>query len=274
MANTFSDLETRVQTRLIDVRAEVTAEIPLLINEAIQALCGVHNWNCMKAELQFITNSRAANPHILGQIPTGTTSQWQWKEPRGDPYYLMQIGDTREMVYTSSRTMTYRQFSAFDTFDVGPPRQLLIGEASNPQIPDPANADASMGSLNIEVYPMPDGMSDWNTAPGGEYRVNIPYWGYLPDLSSPTSVNWFTLNAAPFIIDFATGRGFQLDWDETRAQYWLASAWGQKFDGSNQSTIGGWARVAFNRDKSIAYAPVTTLKARRDVFGSPWQWRQ
>lgn len=273
MANTFLDLQTRVQTRLIDVRQAVTAEIPELINEGMDALQAVHNWNCMKAELQFITNHNASNPHILGQIPMGDSASWQWKEPRGDPYYLMQIGDTREMVYMPNRTFMYRQWSAFNSFDIGPPRMLLIGEASNPNVPDPANADASMTSLNIEVYPAPDGLSDWNTAPGGEYRVRVPYWGYVPAMTNNGDVNWFTMNATAFLIDFATARGFQLDWDEARAGYWLQSAWGTKFDGANQSTIGGWARVAFNRDKSISYAPGRTLNARRDVFASPYQWR-
>lgn len=274
LSDTFSEICSRVQTRLIDVRAEVTAEIPQLVNEGIDALQGVHNWRCMQCEVQFITASRSANPHILAQIPSATTQTYAWKEPRQDPYYVMQIGDTRELVYLPNRTYAYRQWSAFNTFDKGPPRMLLLGEPVNQTVPDPSNPDKLMVNLNIEVYPEPDGNSDWNTAPGGEYRVNVPYWGYLPVLVDPSDTNWFTSNATAFLIDFATARGFMLDWDEARAGLWMRSAFGDKWDGANMNTLGGWARMAFNRDKSIAYAPGKTLVPRRDVFAPRDQWRQ
>lgn len=273
MANTFLDLQTRVQRRLIDVRAEVTAEIPMLINEGVDALQAIHNFRCMQAELQFTTNHSASDPHVIGQIPMNSSTTWAWKEPRGNPYYVLQIGDTRELVWIPNRTFAYRQWSAFNTFSIGPPRMLLIGEPSNTTVPDPSNQDLLMNNLNVEVFPAPDGMSDWNTAPGGEYRINVPYWGYQPPMTADADQNWFTLNANSFLIDFATCRGFQLDWDEARAALWYRSAWGEKFDGSNLSTVGGWARVTLNRDRSIAFAPGRTLIPRRDVYAPRDQWR-
>lgn len=264
---TFLSLKQRVQTRLIDVRTEVTAEIPMLINEAIDALQAVHNWNCMRAELAYVTDHTATNPHIIGQIPVG------WKEPRGNPYYVLQIGATREMEWLPNRQFTYRQFPAAETFSLGPPRTLLIGEPTNDTVPDPSNPDLLMTNLNVEVYPSPDGLSDWNTAPGGEYRIHIPYWGDVPDLVADTDANWFTVNATSFVIDFATSRGFMLDWDEARAGMWYRMAWGDKFDGATQASIGGWARVALNKDKSISYAPGRTLVPRRDVNAPRDQWR-
>lgn len=265
--SSFSTLQSRVQTRIIDLRAAVTAEIPTLINEAIDALQSIHNWRCMMAETQFITNSTASNAHILGQIPIG------WKEPRGNPYYVLQIGAVREIDWEPNRAFAYRQWDPFDPNSKGPPRIMLLGEATNSTVPDPKNPDVLNTSLNLEVFPYPDGLSDWTTSPAGEYRVNVPYWGNVPDLVNGTDTNWFTENATSFIVDFATARGFMLDWDEQRASYWMQQAWGPKFDGANIATCGGWARVAFNRDKSMAYAPGKTLVPRRDVYAPKNQWR-
>lgn len=245
----------------------VQAEVPTLINEAQDALGAIHNWNCMKAEAQFITNHTQTFPQILGQIPSN------WKEPRGNPYWVAQQGYTREIDWNPNRTMMYRSWAPFDPFSVGPPRQLLLGEPQNATIPDPDNPDLQANDLNIEVYPRPDGLSDWNIAPGGEYRVNIPYWRNIPALVAATDTNWFTINATAFLVDFATCRAFMLDWDEARANFWYAQAWGPKFDGANQNTCGGWARIALNRDKSISYAPAKTLTPRRDVYGPLQQWR-
>lgn len=256
---TFLQLQTRVQTRLIDVVSAVSDEIPTLINEAVDALQSIHNWACMRAEAQYITDRTATNSHIIGQIPTN------WKEPRGNPYYVWKIGQTTELVWLPNRQFTYRAIAPFDPNTMGPPRMLLIGEPTNDTVPDPDNPDLLMVALNLEVYPYPDGLSDWNTAPSGEYRINIPYWGTLPQLAENTDQNWFTTNATSFIIDFATARGFMLDWDEARAGVWYRQAWGEKYDGINQSSIGGWARVALNKDKSISFAPGRTLVPRRDV---------
>lgn len=264
---TFADIQTRVQRRVIDLLDSVVAEIPTLVNEAQESLMSIHNWTVMRAELQYITNHSSATPQILGQIPS------DWKEPRGDPYYIAQQGYTRELTWEPNRTFTYRAWSPFDPNSIGPPRNLLIGEPQNATLPDPDNPDLQANDLNIEVYPRPDGLSDWNTAPGGEYRINVPYWRNLPALVNPTDTNWFTINATAFLVDFATARAFMLDWDEARANYWMAQAWGPKFDGANQNTMGGWARVAMNRDKSMAYAPGRTLTPRRDVYAPLNQWR-
>lgn len=266
--NTFQTLQTRVQGRIIDLPTFVQGEIPALINEAIDALAAVHNFQCMKNEVQFFTASAATNPHILGQIPTN------WKEPRGNPYYVLQQGSTRELDWTPSRQMAYRAFDPFDPNANGPPRVLLIGEAQNATVPDPSNPDLTMTNLNVEVYPNPDGLSDWTAAPAGEYRINVPCWTMLPNLVASGDHNWFTDNATGFILDYATARGFQLDWDEARAQFWFSLAWGPKYDGFSQVLIGGWARKAMNLDKSISYAPARNLRMRRDVYAEPDQWRQ
>lgn len=224
----------------------------------------LHNFKVMQAEASFNTT---INNHTLGQIPS------DWKEPRGNPYYVLQIGNTQEFVYAASRVLAYRQYAPFDPNSVGPPRLMLIGESVNAAVPDPSNPDQLMTNLNIEVYPYPDGLSDWTTAPTGEYRVRVPYWRYVPALVASGDTNWFTENATQFIVDFATARGFMIDWDENRASFWMTQAVGPKFDGADQSTLGGWAKIALQRDKSLTFAPGKVLTPRRDVYGPTDQWR-
>ena len=260
----FQAIQQRVLTRLIDTPAAVTGEVPTLVAEAAQFLQDIHNFNVMKSEAQFTTNNNNGSPtHVIGQIPSN------WKEPRGSPYYVLQIGSTRELDWLPNRQFTYRQWDPTDPYSVGPPRNLLLGEP----IYDPATPDYLNADLNIEVYPYPDGLSDWTTSPVGEYRIHIPYWAKLPTLSADGDDNWFTENATDFLIDFATSRGFELDWDETRAQYWRVRAMGQ-YDGIQNTTLGGWARVAINKDKSMSFAPGRVLVPRRDVFAPRDQWRQ
>jgi hypothetical protein len=248
---------------LIDTPAAVQAEVPTLVAEAQTFLQATHNFNVMKSEAAFTTTTNPTNPtHIIGQIPSN------WKEPRGSPYYNLQIGSTRELDWLPNRQFTYRQWDPTDPHSVGPPRNMLLGEpVYDPDTPDYLNAD-----LNIEVYPYPDGLSDWTTAPVGEYRIKIPYWAFLPVLSANTDDNWFTEHATNFLIDFATSRGFELDWDDQRAAIWRTKALGN-YDGIQNTTLGGWARVAINLDKSMSFAPGRVLVPRRDVYASRDQWR-
>lgn len=272
MANTFGSTQTRVQTRVIDLPTNVQNEIPNLINEGIDALTAIHNFQVMKAEIDFTTTQQT---HLLGQMPT------DWKEPRGAPYYVLFIGSTRTLVYGSSREFIYREYDPIDPNAIGPPRMLLIGEpsivigsATNTTTPaDPSNPDNNMTNLNIEVYPFPDGQSDWGAAPAGEYRVNIPYWRYMPPLVNASDTNWFVLQAQEFLVDFATARAFMINWDEQRAGFWMEQAVGKTFDGVNEVTLGGWGKVAIRKDKSISFAPGRTLTPRRDVYAPTNQWR-
>lgn len=270
--SSFLTIQQRVTRRIVDLPTAVSTEVPLLVNESIRTLMDLHNFWCMRAELQFNTNAAATNAHVIGQIPQGT-SPWQWKEPRGNPYYVLGIGATREFGYASSRQQAYRSYDPFDPNSKGPPRMMLIGEPDNTTVADPSNPDVLSNNMNIEVYPYPDGQSDWTTSPAGEYRVNVPYWAFLPDLSADGDTNWFTQNAERFIVDFATARGFMMNYDEQRANFWYQQAMGPKFDGSDITSLGGWARLVIRKDSSISYAPGRVLIPRRDVFAPTDQWR-
>ncbi len=264
MTISFTTIQSRVQTRVIDLPSAVLSEVPTLINDAIHFLCAVHNFKVMESEVQFITSSSTTS-HILGTIPA------DWKEQRNEPYYVSNVGWTKEMSWQPNRDLVYRRWAPFDPNQIGPPRDLLLGEASNALIPPITQPDQDMTVLNIEIYPFSDSQSDW---PAGQYRINVPYWRYLPDLSAGSDHNWFTDQCDRFLVDFATADAFALDWDEQREGFWRSKAVGPKWDGFTYNTLGGWARQAINRDSSLKFAPGKTFAPRRDVNAPRDQWRQ
>lgn len=261
----YSTLQSRINTRVIDLPSAVSAEVPTLVNDAIHFLCAQHNFKVMEGEVAFVTTTPSPLTHTIGQIPS------DWKEQRDNPYYLSNIGWVKEMLWQPSRLYEYRRWAPADQNQIGPPRDLLLGESKSADNPDPGNPDQDMSQLNIEVYPFPDGQSDYSD---GQYRIKVPYWRYLPELSAGTDHNWFTDWADRFIIDYATAEAFMLDWDEQRAGFWMQKAVGPKWDGFTYSTLGGWARQAINRDSSIRMAPGKSLTPRRDVLAPRDQWRQ
>ena len=261
---TYSTLQTRVQTRVIDLPSAVLAEVPTLINDAIHFLSAAHNFKVMEAEVDYNTTS-STTTHVLGVIPS------DWKEQRGEAYYRSNVGWTKELLWQPNRQMVYRRWAPFDPNQIGPPRDLLLGEASNVDVPTTPNPDPDMVALNIEVYPFSDSQSDYSD---GQYRIKVPYWRYLPDLSAGTDHNWFTDWCDRFIIDYATADAFGLDWDEQREGVWRIKACGNKWDGADFSTLGGWARQAILRDSSLRQAPGKVLVPRRDVNAPRDQWRQ
>lgn len=272
--SSFQTLQSRVKTRLIDVTAATLAEVPTLIQEAQDFLQAMHNFQAMKSEVTYNTvpapttyaPTAALTQHILGVKPAN------WKEPYGNPYYQLQIGAVREIDWApaGSRTYTYRAYDPLDPNSKGPPRLILMSDPVTDYASPPDPTDAT---TNIEVYPYSDSQSDWTSSPVGEYRVHIPFWGYVATLVNNSDVNWFTENATQFLVDFATYRGFMLEWDEQRAGVWKNEAIGA-YNGVDFRTLGGWARRAINRDVSSAFAPGRVLVPRRDVYAPRDQWRQ
>jgi hypothetical protein len=257
---TYGAIQTRVQTRLIDLPPAVLAEIPTLINDAVRFLTNSHNFKVQRAEADFTT---VASTHVLGPVPA------DWKEPRENPYHVLNVGTTRELVWQPIRAYMYRKWPATDPNSIGPPRDLLLSEAESADFPTTPSPDQTGMASNIEVFPLSDNTSDW---PDGQYRIKVPYWRVLPDLVNTGDTNWFTDFADRYLVDFATYQGFLLDWDEQRAGIWQQQAMG-RFDGINYNTLGGWARSAINLDKSLLMAPGRTLTPRRDVMAQRDQFR-
>lgn len=269
--SSYQTLQSRVLARLIDTPSAVQAEVPAFINTAIKWLQDAHNFKVMQKTAKYntlpapTTSPGTLAAHIVGQIPP------DWKEPRERPFYVRQIGSVGEIDFAPAgdRTLLYRQWDPFDINEKGRPSTLFIGSPDE----DPSAPDVAATNLNVEIYPYSDSNSDWTTDPVGEYRINLPYWGYVPSLTQPTQTNWFTENGTEFIVDYATSLGFAMDWDEARSQFWKTQAFGARFDGINFQLLGGWARHTINLDKGMAFAPGRVLVPRRDVFGPRDQWR-
>lgn len=272
----FSQLIAEVESNIIDLPTAVQANVPTYINRALKLMMDLHNFNCMRMELGAnntlytnpVTTSvppASMTPHVIGSVsgPEGTgTLATNWKEPRENPYYMRAMGSDCEFVYAPNRQYAYREWDPQDPNSKGPPRGLLLS--------DPLDIN---NTRNLEVYPYSDSNSDWTTSPAGEYRVHVPYWGYLPLLVNPSDTNWFTVNADRFLIYAATSEGFLADWDEQRASVWGGRAMQDSYNAAGRLMIPSAYRQAIINDTSKSYAPVRTLTPRRDVFGPRDQWR-
>src|SRR5690606_23628102 len=92
---TFSELQTRVQRRVIDLPAAVQAEVPTLINEAMKQLQRRHNFKVMEKVASFTT---VAGTQVLGAVPS------DWKEWRDFPFYTEELGRSVPMFNANALT--------------------------------------------------------------------------------------------------------------------------------------------------------------------------
>lgn len=269
---TFSAIQTRVATELIDSSTAVTALVPTWVNASILWLQAQHNFQVMQAETVYTTASTPAlgtsQTHVIGQIPA------DWKCKRGIPYYARYIGNVQQMEWFAEREYAYRRWGIADYNQVGPPCELLVGEPENAQFPPTGGSPSNnLTGLNIECWPFPDGSSDWAD---GNYRIHVPYFRYLTQLSAPTDANWFTLDGpqAEFVVRYAVYFGFLANEDETRANAHKAIAVGAQYDGAHAQSLGGFARMTIDMDKGIMAMPARHLAMRRDVYAARDQRRQ
>lgn len=185
---TFATIKTKVSRRLIDAPASVTAEVGDLVNEAMRQLQVKHNFKVMEASLSATTTLQT---RVLTSEPA------DFKEWRGRPYLLSNEARATRLYWGSSREALLRRY---DDDTEGEPKHLLHNESSQ-----------------IEVWPYSDGGSDYVD---GEYRVRVPYWKFLAELSADGDTNWFTTNAEDWLVAKATADGFSIDWDEERMAIW------------------------------------------------------
>ncbi len=196
----FATLQTRVKRRVIDLPASIVTEVPDLINEAIRELEDVHNFRVMRMSVAATTGEGARK---LVTKPT------DFKSFRGRPYFTSDLGIVTEMTIAPNIQAVLAKFGVGSADDRGTPKVLLEGE------------ETDAGVSDIDVYPLPNGLSDYSD---GDYRVTVPYWRYLTALSANSDTNWFTVNAIPWIIAKATAEAFALNWDIAREALWQAKA--------------------------------------------------
>lgn len=196
---TYLDLRTRVLRALIDTPTNIQAEVPLLVNEALSKLQNKHNFFVMQARQAYITAVVDPPVRVLGAVPT------DWKAWNGRPYYVEDLGSIHWLTIAPDRgNVEYYR----NTDDTGPPRFILQAETD------------INGVGNFEIFPFPDGLADYTD---GEYRVEVPYWRYLPRLVADADTNWFLQqdDAIQYIIREATANGFELNEDDIRSDRWV-----------------------------------------------------
>lgn len=238
----FLELQTIVRTNVIDLPAAVTANVPIYINRAMVSLQNAHQFKVMEA-------LSGPNVTVVG-TRTLMAAPAAFKEARGDPYYVTNIGGVIPMRWAPGRAEAQSTFN-IGTQDIGPPKLLVDAEHSN-----------ESEARNFEVFPLPDGFSDYA---GGEYRVFVPYWRYLTPLSANGDTNWFTQNAEEYLEIMATAYAFYADWDENRGALWEARAKGR--DGT--PGMGGKMREAILRDKRARIGGTETLVPHWEGANAP-----
>lgn len=229
---TFAELKAAVLALLVDARTEVASEVSNFVRLALRELQSRHNFLVQKAETTAIT--------VSGQR-TLAVRPGDWKEWRDVPYRLSYSGATAWVAFVDGDEARRRYGDS-----TGAPE--AVTETS---IPDPTTL-----AVNLEVWPLPDGKSDWND---GEYRIVLPYWRLLPDLAADTDENWFTRDhqTRMFIVSRAAAEGFRMMWDEARAaihdqraEWWFerAQAEDKRRAFGRIETIGIWTGA--NRGKT------------------------
>lgn len=202
---TYATIQARVNRRVIDLPTQVQAEVPQLINEALQEVQSRHNFKVMETELAAYTavGSQTLVASVGGAALAVPSN---FKEFNGEPYWVRyQDGSIRFMTVAPDRYSIWGAFSEGANADQSFP-QILLDAPGN-----------DLNVRNYQVYPLPDGASDY---PDGEYRITIPYFRYLPQLVSDGDTNVFTIDpmGERFLVEWATSEAFALDWDQGHEQ--------------------------------------------------------
>ncbi len=194
----FAQVQTNVENYLLDLPSETQALIPDWIERAVREAEEDFNFDHMQAEARIQT---VAGVRELLNEPL------RYKEGRGNPYLLTSDGDREPIQWAASFEDMLAQSpeSSTDTTLGADKPAFILGRY-----------DEYDDDFELEVYPLPDGNSNWDN---GEYRIRIPYWRYT-DGSSNNSTNWFTQNIPFYVIFKAAAFGFEFNRDERRAQYW------------------------------------------------------
>ena len=225
----FKVIQDRVKTRVIDLPADTLAEIPLLINDAIDEAEGRYDFKVGEAELSATT---VAATRKLAAVPS------DWRKPRARPYLRQGEGGltaTKRIKWAVDLDDMLKRFVLDDTTDDGEPEFVLLAEAGT----------------ELQLFPFPDASSQWDD---GDYRVVVPYFKSVANLSDDGDNNWFTDNAALYLITRATAEAFMVNWDEQRGAFWFGKAERQ-------------FKIARRLDALLRYGTSGTLPISSDAAG-------
>lgn len=180
----FETVTARVKDIIIDETDIVANNAGQYVNDAIREFQERMNVDDMRAKVEIVTDVGAADPQILGVFDTVLPS---FKGPRETPYIMHGDGVEEPMVFARSGDLIRNNFDTASSTDIGAPQALYKDE-----------------DANLLVFPLPDG----NSLNGdGEYRINIPYWKYLPELTGSQS-NFFIDRMKNAVTYKAAAMGF------------------------------------------------------------------
>ncbi|MGI9297768.1 MAG: hypothetical protein ACR2QC_07710 [Gammaproteobacteria bacterium] len=199
MPVTLAQIRARVQTHVVDVVDEITAEFDGWINWAIRVAQETHNFRAMQAE-QFKDTTK--NVRLLG------TKFIDWKDRRLDPYYVTPEGSNIRLSW-ATEDQARERYGENTTQDIGPPKDLV----------ERIFYDGTSDLDQFLVYPFPDALSrQVGPAPAaGEYRILIPYYRYLPTLAADNASNYFTDNWDNYVVWLAAAQALFLNEFNERA---------------------------------------------------------
>jgi len=235
---TFAQLQTRVQKIIIDLPTTVQTEIPTLINEAVRELQRRHDFRVCEALSDVYETT--AETELLAAVPTNF-HKW-----RGRPQLTDADVSVRRLGIADSRADAEREWGSIAGGEhsissmVDRPKVLFIGEPTD-----------ETGAASFYCRPIPDELSLYAD---GNYRIRVPYWKFLTELSGSSDSNWFTTNAEHALCYLAASQGFLLDWDEERAGVWAQNA-------ANK------LKEVIDLDKRQRYAAVDVLVPNGDANG-------
>lgn len=224
---TLSELRARVRRYLIDVPDDTNTEIDAWINEALRSIQHQHSFRFMSAEQSFTTTE---DTRKLGDIPD------RWKQARHIPWLHDGLGGTIMLDWAVTQHQMRVLYSQDDADDKGQPQFIRETETE------------------LEVYPFPDDNSLWDD---GNYRVIVPYWEYLPELSNDGDSNVITTDpmGERYVLYQAVAEGMLFNREEERARIY--------FERAGQS-----AQRLINRDKKSHFTRDVTLAPRPGVYGA------
>lgn len=202
---TFQEIVDEVLANLIDSPTYIQSVAPTLVNRAIRSAMERRNFYVMKRTLgPLVTNN--IGTHDFNPILNTPSDFKQFADKAYVQYFL---GDIRWVNISPTLEDARAAFGENPTIDIGMPMVLVRTEASD---------DA--GATVLQYYPFSDNASDW---PDGQYRVYVPYFRYLPDLSG-IQTNWFTENGSEYLVNKATALGFRKLWGDNRKTGWEQDA--------------------------------------------------
>lgn len=182
MANDFESLQNLLQRRIEPYApagdGALWRELPGAINRAIRHAQDFYNFPGTEATWSAVTTPLTRQ---LASFPA------DWKSPRGFPRLKDNTTNGwEELEWLPDEQEATRRWGDSTVLDTGRPIGLLY-----------------VAGVGVSVYPFPDALSDYGD---GDYRITVPYYKYLPTLTTGSSANLFTTQVAEqFVIDAAFG---------------------------------------------------------------------